>query len=114
MNHRFDRGRRRCRSTVQERAQWVRQYVQSGLSQREFAERHQLGLSTLQKWIAQHPVLAASGAEDPGHWQELKLPVGLGPIRWAAELVRPDGWIVRVAPEASPAWVAEVLRSSAC
>ena len=114
MSHLSVRAGRRPHSTAEERVALVRQYAHSGLSQREFAERHRLGLSTLRKWIAQHPVLAMSGAEDPGRWQELKLPMGLGPIRWAAELVRPDGWIVRVAPEASPAWVAEVLRSSAC
>jgi transposase-like protein len=114
MNYRFVRARRRSRSTPEQRAQWVRQYSRSGLSQREFANRHQLGLSTLRKWIAQKPAGASSDSEDSPDWKELKLPVGLGPRHWAAELVRPDGWSVRVAPETPPAWVGELLRAGAC
>lgn len=108
------RARHRPHSTPEERAAWVRQYECSGLSQVEFADEHQLTLSTLRRWIAQRRSPEGSPGQAPAAWQELKLPVGLGPIRWAAEVVRPDGWTLRVAPEASPAWVGELLRASSC
>ena len=114
MNYVQVRGRGRRHSTAEERAAWLREYERAGLSQVEFAEQHRLGLSTLRRWIAQSRNAADSPAEAPPAWHEVKLPSTVAPMRWAAELVRPDGWIVRVAPEASPAWVAEVLRSSAC
>jgi hypothetical protein len=92
----------------------LRQYERSGLSQVEFADQHQLGLSTLRRWIAQGRSTVKSPAEALAAWQEVKLPRAVGPGRWAAEIVRPDGWILRVAPEASPTWVGELLRASAC
>lgn len=45
----------RRRYTAEERNQWVERYVQSGLTQREFAANHRLGLSNLQHWAARAP-----------------------------------------------------------
>jgi len=84
------------------------------LTQREFAERHQLGLSTLRKWIAQRPTGASTDCAAPPLWQELKLPSAPAAARWAAELVRPDGLILRVAHDAPAALVAALWRVPAC
>ena len=89
----------------------MRQYLRSGLSQRAFADQHQLGLSSLRKWIAQHAGQAGTTVEVAPGWHEVTLPAAAGPRRWAAELVRPDGLLLRLASEASPAWVGALLRS---
>ncbi len=112
MNHFASRSRRRSRSTAQERADWVRRYEQSGLTQREFSHRHRLGLSTLQRWIARTRV--ESGRSVGPMWQELKMPTAVGGPRWVVELVRPDGLTVRLTPEAPVELVSELLRVRAC
>ncbi len=107
-------GTRRPRATSAERARWVRRYDRSGLTQREFAIRHQLGLSTLQKWVAHCRTQADSGSAAQPLWQELKLPAALAPARWAVELVRPDGLTCRVAHDAPAELVAGLLRLPPC
>lgn len=89
----------RPRTTAAERAAWVQRFAGSGLTQRAFAQQHQLGLSTLQKWLTQ--ARCCPGAA-PLLWQELPVPMAGGACRWAAELVRPDGLTLRLAPD-SPA-----------
>ncbi len=114
MNHVRVRAGRRPRSTPQERTDWVRRYSRSELSQREFAEQHRLGLSTLRKWIAENPVAASAGSAGSPGWQELKLPASPWSTGWAAELVRPDGLVLRLTPSAPPEWVAQLLRIGSC
>jgi transposase len=113
MNQNPSQQRCRARTTPAERTTWVRRFERSGLSQREFAARHHLGLSTLQKWIAQCSRLATASAA-PRMWQELKLPATPTSARWAVERVRPDGTILRVAHDAPVALVAEFRRGPAC
>jgi hypothetical protein len=84
------------------------------LSQREFAERHHLGLSTLRKWIAQDGSRALAGGNGKAVWQELKLDALPGAARWAAEVVRPDGFVVRVAHDAPAVLLEELLRARPC
>src|SRR5208283_2758383 len=97
MKDSFSSLRRRPYSTPEERARWVRRYNRSGLSQRAFAERHGLGLFTLRKWITQDGKKAFTDRRGKPVWQELKLDGLPGAARWAAEVVRPDGIVVRVA-----------------
>ena len=104
----------RRRSTPEQRANVVRRYERLGLSQREFAERHHLGLSTLRKWIAQAAGPALSGRNGKPVWQELKLDGLAGATRWAAEVVRPDGLVVRVARDTPVALLEELLRARSC
>jgi len=106
--------RRRAHSTPEARAQWVRRYERSGLLQREFAERHGLGLSTLRKWITQAGSQVLAGEHGKRVWQELKLEGVLGATRWAAEVVRPDGFVVRVAQDAPSALLEVLLRARPC
>jgi hypothetical protein len=105
---------RRPRSTPDQRAHWVRQYEHSGLSQAEFATRHRLGLSTLRKWITQDRAQALAHAKAKPVWQELKLDGLPRTPCWAAEVVRPDGWVVRVSHDAPASLVAELLQVRSC
>jgi len=105
---------RRPRSTPDERAHWVCQYEQSGLLQGEFAARHRLGLSTLRKWITQDRAQALADAKAKPVWQELKLDGLPRTSGWAAEVVRPDGWVVRVSHDAPASLVAELLQVRSC
>jgi hypothetical protein len=114
MKYSFALPGRRPRSTPEQRANWVRRYERSGLSQREFAERHELGLFSLRKWIVQNGVEASSSAAARPEWQELKLAGLPGETRWAAEVVRPDGLVVRVAQDTPAALLAELLRARPC
>ena len=95
---------RRQRLSRPQREQWVAQYLQSDLSQREFALAHDLGVSTLQRWVAQSQGQARVGEPklsppqaDPV-FVEIKGPPASP--RWAAEVVRPNGSILRLAHDA--------------
>jgi transposase-like protein len=107
---RFSSPQRRPSTTPQERARWVRRYERSGLSQREFAGREGLGLFALRQWIAQGRKANRAKAQLKPLWRELKLDGLAGVPHWAAEVVRPDGWTVRVAANAPASLLAEVLR----
>src|SRR5260370_35985737 len=74
--------RRRPRSTPEQRADWVRRYERSGLSQREFAERHHLGLFNLRRWIAQNAVPARAGKDARAVWRGVKRGCLAGAARW--------------------------------
>jgi len=114
MKDSFSLLQRRPRSTPGQRASWVRRYERSGLSQREFAERHHLGLFNLRKWIAQNAAGTSSASDAQPVWRELKLDGLPGATRWAAEVVRPDGLVVRVADDAPVALLEELLRARPC
>ena len=114
MNDSYASERRRPRSTPEQRANWVRRYERSGLSQRAFAERHHLGLFSLRKWIVQNAVPVRGDTDARAVWQELKLDALPGVTRWAAEVVRPDGLVVRVAHDTPVALLEELLRARSC
>jgi hypothetical protein len=102
--------RRRSRTTPIERAQWVRRFQRSGLTQRAFAQEHRLGLSTLQQWIVrQHQAVGSNG------WaklREVSLETVLGAHPWAAEIVLPDTTLVRVRQMEPVAPLLQALRRS--
>ena len=106
---------RRKRFSRQQQQQWAAQFLESDLSQREFALAHGLGVSTLQRWIAQSRGKAwAAGATSrrpkaERMFVELKAPPAWP--RWAAEVVRADGWILRLAHDV-PATLLQSLISS--
>jgi hypothetical protein len=89
---------RRARSNPAQRAEWAQRFFQSGVSPREFATRHGLRLATLQRWLKLNPP-----ATPPPAFAELKWPAL--PPRWAAEVVRADGTVLRLAHDAPAAWL---------
>ena len=88
---------RRRRVSADERAQWVRRFQISGLTRREFVQRHGMGLSTLDRWLAANP---AAPAHAP--LREVTLGNLLSASPWIAEVQRPDGLVVRLGPSALP------------
>src|SRR5271165_6051777 len=81
-------GRRRW--TAKQRRRFLEQFHQSEMSQRDFATRHGVGLSTLCKWLR----LENEAASTPVKFQEVTLPNM--PMRYAVEIVSPQGWTVRL------------------
>jgi hypothetical protein len=61
-------------------------FHQSQLTQRDFATRYGVGLSTLSKWLR----VEKEAASPPVKFQEVILPKT--PMRYALEVVRPQGW----------------------
>ena len=114
-------GRRpRRRFTLEQIQNYLRAFDRSGMSVAAFAGRHDLGYSVLSRWIQRR-------AQAPGTWagtgrrrgqrpklREVPLSSLLGPGRWAAEIVRPDGVTVRVAHDVPAAWLDSLLFPSAC
>jgi len=70
------------------------------LSRREFASRHGLRLSTLHRWLRQPKAIAAA-------FTELKLPAPAA--RWAAEVVHPDGLVLRLAHDVPSSLLEQLL-----
>jgi len=60
------------------------------LTQRDFANLHGVGLSTLSKWLR----VESDASPPPVKFQEVTLPNM--PLRYAVEVVSPQGWIVRL------------------
>jgi transposase-like protein len=89
-SHKFDFVRRR-RLTAQQRQCLLARYHRGQLGQREFAARHGVGLSTLGKWLQQE----RAAGQPSVSFKEVMLPNS--PIRWALEIVSPQGWTVRLA-----------------
>jgi hypothetical protein len=106
---------------------WKRRFLQSGLLLREFAAQHGLKLSTLQRWVASSPgaTLGTPGCDKISSssvaplFAEVTLPAGSSPLSssssssplWVAELVRPDGSMLRLAHDASSALLKQLLRA---
>jgi hypothetical protein len=86
------------RTTPTERERWVRQFEASGLSQRDFATRHGMGLSTLGKWLQLEKAVPARLASLP--WQEVALAAVPSPA-WAAEIAFKDGSTLRLGASAA-------------
>ena len=106
---------RRAKSTAVERRRWAAKYFRSRLSQREFALKQGLRLSTLQRWVAQNRrTMEVGGLESlpgPGAavFAEVKLPPSAMPSRWMAEVIRADGSVLRLANDIAPALLDQLL-----
>lgn len=100
---------RRHRTTAAERAAWVRRFEQSGLTRGEFAQRHGLGRSTLDRWRRQRA--SVPPALPPLH--EVSLAPLLGQLPWSAEVQRPDGLTLRLSAAALP-WLERFLAPRPC
>jgi transposase-like protein len=81
-------GRRRW--TDKQRQRLLARFHQSQLTQRDFANRHGVGLSTLSKWLR----VEGEASSSPVKFQEVTLP-NL-PLRYTVEVVSPQGWTVRL------------------
>jgi transposase-like protein len=82
---------RRHHLTLQQRQRLLARYHRGQLGRREFAARHGVGLSTLGKWLEQE----RAAGQPSISFKEVMLPNS--PMRWALEIVNPQGWTVRLA-----------------
>ena len=89
----------------------------SGLSLAAFARQHDLVYSVLLRWVQcrERALGTRAGTRRrrgrPPTLHEVPLGSLLSPGRWAAELVRPDGWTLRLASDAPAGWVGQLLRA---
>ena len=76
--------------TSKQRQRLLAKFYQSQLTQSEFARQHNVGLSTLNRWLR----LERKAVPPKVKFQEMRLP---NPApRWPVEVVSPQGWIVRL------------------
>ena len=106
----------RRRFNRQQKAEWVRRFVESGLTQFDFCRQHALSGSCLQRWLSRdragHLIGGESSSTPPTTlFTELSLPAPAGGLPWAAELCRPNGTVLRVARELSPNLLELLLRA---
>lgn len=87
---RFESACRR-RLTPQQRQRLLSRFHQGQFTQREFAARAGIGLSTLVKWLQQE----RTQGQGPVRFQEVVMASPSG--QWALEIVHPQGWTVRLA-----------------
>jgi transposase-like protein len=99
-------GRRRW--TVKQRQRLLERFHESQLTQRDFAGKHGVGLSTLSKWLR----VENETTSPPVKFQEVTLPKMSQ--RYAVEVVSPQGWTVRLQNSSEVETLAEVLKSLPC
>lgn len=78
------------------------------MTQRDFATRHGVGLSTLSKWLR----VESEAAPPPVKFQEVTLPNI--PIRYAVEVVSPQGWTVRLQDSSEIETLGQLLQALPC
>jgi transposase-like protein len=99
-------GRRRW--TIKQRQRLLARFHESQLTQRDFAGRHGVGLSTLSKWLR----VENEAASPPVKFQEVTLPNI--PMRYAVEVISPHGWTVRLQKSSEIETLAQVLQALPC
>jgi len=98
----------RRRKTAQERQRMVARFHESQMTQRDFAVRHGIGMSTLSKWLR----VESEATPAPVKFQEVKLPNM--PLRYAVEVVSPQGWTVRLQNGSDVQMLPSVLQALPC
>ena len=102
------RGLVRRRRTPKQRQRLVTRFHRSRLTQRDFAARHGIGLSTLNKWLRLERDVGPAKVS----FQEVRLP---NPTpRWPIEVVSPQGWIVRLQNSSELQTLPQLLRALPC
>ena len=98
----------RRRLTSPQRQRLLARYHKGQFTQREFAARAGIGLSTLIKWLQQERTTGQPSVA----FQEVVLPGAAG--RWALEVVNPQGWTLRLQTTASAEILGSLLRTLPC
>ena len=83
-------------------------FHRSQLTQRDFATRHGIGLSTLSKWVR----LERDAVPAKVKFHEVRLPNPTS--RWPIEVVSPQGWIVRLQNSSELQTLPQLLRALPC
>ena len=94
-----------------ERARWIGRYRASGLSLKQFAERHGLSPGQLHYWVYQSPKREKASRSVP-IFQEVRLSApAVTPGAWSAEVGLPDGTIVRLVRGTDVDWTKALVES---
>jgi len=101
-------GSGRWRWTAEQRQQFLADFHQNKTTQRDFAVRHGVGLSTLSKWLRLERKIVPAKMK----FQEVRLPNP--PARWPVEVVSPQGWIVRLQNGSDVQILSELLQALPC
>ena len=101
--------RRRFSSAA--RSRLLARYERSGLTQRGFVQQHGLSLATLTKWLRQERQRATPPRKISSAFQPVDLSGVLGAPSWTAEVVLPDGFILRLSAQASAALAGQLLEA---
>jgi transposase-like protein len=101
-------GTGRQRLTSKQRQRLLAKFHQSQLAQREFANQHAIGMSTLSKWLR----LERDAVPEKVKFQEVRLPSLAA--RCPVEVVSPQGWVVRLQNGSDVKSLSELLRALPC
>jgi transposase-like protein len=101
-------GTSRRHFTSKRRQQLLAKFHQSQLSQNEFAAQHNIGLSSLSRWLR----LERATVPLKVKFQEVRLPSPTS--RLPVEVVSPQGWIVRLQNGSDVQILPELLRALPC
>ena len=98
----------RRRLTHQQRQRLLARFHKDQLTQRDFATRHGIGLSTLSKWLRCEVKMATPFVK----FQEVTLPHT--PLRYGVEVVSPQGWTVRLQNTSDIESLTQLLQALPC
>lgn len=99
-------GRRRW--TSKQRQRLLTRFHQNEMTQRDFATRYGVGLSTLSKWLRCEDKVTLP----PVKFKEVVLPNM--PLRYAVEVVSPQGWTVRLQNTSEIQSLPQLLQALPC
>ena len=102
-------------ATAEEKAQWVKRFLESGLSIRKFSAQNGIGYMSLWRWtniarakqtpdgaVGVYPVVPA--------FTEIKLLAPVESSVWVAELSLPNGKVLRLSKDVPAALLEQLLR----
>jgi transposase-like protein len=99
------------RATAPEKAEWVRRFLESGLSLRKFSAQNGLGYMSMWRWVnqAREETVAVRSSAAPV-FTEIKLLPSEERSDWAAALSFADGRVLRLSKEVPAAMLEQLLR----
>jgi transposase-like protein len=98
----------RQRRTPEQRQRLLARFHESQMTQRDFAVRHGIGMSTLSKWLR----VEVKPKPPRVKFQEIVMPNA--PLRYAVEVVSPKGWSVRLQNCSDVESLSQVLQALPC
>ena len=94
---------------AEQRAEWICLYHSSQLPQEQFAQQNGLKLGTLQRWLREEHQRSSSSTAASA-FQEVRLSSCLPARTWAAEILLPNGVVVRLDAAATSSWMQSLLQ----
>jgi len=107
-------GSKSFQATEEEKVQWARRFVESGISLRAFSAQNGMCYMSLWRWVnklhqAREQGVVATDAAVPA-FTEIKFLPAKEPAPWVAEWSFPNGAVLRLSKEVPAAVLAALLR----